>query len=859
MTTLTTVKPCAFYLQGKCTFGDTCRFPHASPVTSTIPARGPFLRSTPKVVTAQQCKYFMRGSCGKGAKCPFSHNGIASAVTNMKPSTASNIPCKFFKLQKCQNGSKCSFSHALEDEPRRSPFQEKAVGEKTGISIRPEIPLPESLTSPKPQVIICRSEHLFERDINGSKVVFGPGPVVHSIETVFETRTVILTNLSPRTSREDILQYIKPAQDCTHLNIDASVIPVTARLEFRTAAQAVTASQYLNGTKVLGSPVSARLDNARVVTDSGSFRSTKVKVSWYKPSRIAWAHYDDLARAKKEAIRLQGKTFDGQTLSVEFQKPTPQQYCSFSIVIKGLPLNFKEENLEKFCHAREVTIGKQSFHARNSYEQVKALLGRYGTLESFDISSQSNKSPKFKVFAHYREWEDAENACTELHKRPQPFLRHSVLLLENVHAIRYDVTQTRYQAVKRELLNLQKRQPIGCKLRIYDEDATVKVCIRGYSASAKAIASLKIALDALVRGQIVKQDDGSILWEASFVESSTQESSLELAKRYKCWIEFDVSQRRVLLFGSPSNCKSVRTIMLKSSVELKKQVHTISLDTQKLRALITGGLRLVEQIVGEDKVRLDLRHRKLTIEGSATTLFNVENTLKSLDRPYLQSGPACPVCLGEPVNPVTLPCGHPYCMECITRHLKDQSKSRYPDCSCFFAEGTTSCKEPIEANILRRFLTPEEEGSLYSAVYLGYIRSHPKEFMNCPTPDCPTIYRRTAGILRCPSCVVKICSSCNVEYHDGVTCAEYEEELDRELAAMESWKKELDVHSCPNCQANLQKQAGCNHVLCIQCNQHICWVCKEGFADSGSCYKHMGVAHGGIGGEYQGRINGSRK
>lgn len=688
-----------------------------------------------------------------------------------------------------------------------------------------------------------------EREFDGSKVTFGPGPTIHSVETVFESRTVILTNFPDASSLEDILQLFETPNGYKRVVFDPKVAPLTARIEFSSVKQAVEASEYLGRKELHGVKLNARMDNARITMDTGSLRSTKVKVSWFKPTRIAWCHYKLHLQARNAVDRLQGKTFDKHKLSIALQ-PINRNYrgSCYSIEIKGLPLEFNEDDLKRFCRAYSVTVGGDSFDGPSSYKQVERVLRTYGTIESIEAANDTGKSNKLVLFAHYREWSEAENSYKALHLQPQSFLRHSKLMVENVHSIRYDIQRPRYEVLKGEILKLQGRQPPGCKLRIYDGTDSNTICVRGYSSSAKALASLKISIEALVQGETLGLDDGSTPWEDQWTRVDVQNALLSLATENGCWIKFDTIHRRVVLFGSPASCKALRLTLLQAFETQRKRRHVIPLDVPMTRGLIKGGLFRIEQIVGEGKSSLDISHRTLTIEGLDKTVVEVKGFLHALQQPsQSQSGPTCPVCLGDPVNPTTLGCSHAYCTECITHYLKTQSTSRSPSCFCLFTEDNEPCGNPIATDVLRRLLTPEEEEGLFKAVYLDYIHSRPKEFLYCPTPDCPTIYRRTTDVLLCPKCMNKICSSCEVKYHDGITCAEYQEELKKELAVIESWKKDLDVRSCPSCKTNLQKEGGCNHSRCTCCSRHICWVCMETFEDSKSCYIHMGARHAGIG------------
>ncbi len=101
----------------------------------------------------------------------------------------------------------------------------------------------------------------------------------------------------------------------------------------------------------------------------------------------------------------------------------------------------------------------------------------------------------------------------------------------------------------------------------------------------------------------------------------------------------------------------------------------------------------------------------------------------------------------------------------------------------------------------------------------------------------------------CPQCRAVVCTVCREVYHEGLSCAEYqaikhEAPEDREFF---KYLKQKGARRCPRdgCGAVIEKDGGCNHMTCLKCGAHICWVCM-GIFDRGEVYTHMQDAHGGI-------------
>ena len=45
------------------------------------------------------------------------------------------------------------------------------------------------------------------------------------------------------------------------------------------------------------------------------------------------------------------------------------------------------------------------------------------------------------------------------------------------------------------------------------------------------------------------------------------------------------------------------------------------------------------------------------------------------------------------------------------------------------------------------------------------------------------------------------------------------------------WIYENSYKQCPKCGAIIEKNEGCNHMSCTNCNYEFCWICMEKYAD----------------------------
>ncbi|KAL8812343.1 MAG: hypothetical protein Q9200_001110 [Gallowayella weberi] len=91
----------------------------------------------------------------------------------------------------------------------------------------------------------------------------------------------------------------------------------------------------------------------------------------------------------------------------------------------------------------------------------------------------------------------------------------------------------------------------------------------------------------------------------------------------------------------------------------------------------------------------------------------------------------------------------------------------------------------------------------------------------------------------CTECTYAFCKVCKAGWHgDFVICdPQRKAKLTAEEEASEEYIR-LHTSHCPTCNAKSQKTHGCNHMICIKCNTHFCYLCSSWLAPNNP-YEHF--------------------
>ena len=705
------------------------------------------------------------------------------------------------------------------------------------------------------------------------EVQFGAGASVMQITTPFESPHVVLSNVPKSFTQDDMLTLTRPLDGL--VKFIAFEATSTATLQFANCDQASKAVRYLDDRPCAQTKLAARLNlRGAVESVSGTLLSRRVKLSWYAPSLVAWANYSTKNHAEKMVDKITAKTFSGRSLSASVTHPgfgerrgtySWSSSSASTVKIKGLPLGTDPFHLARFTQCPSVTIGEPTYEHERGIEQLRRLLSQYGPLESFDLLPVNSGKPKLTAFAQFSSSDAAAKAAKDIHNTKREFLGNNVVWVEQIHSIKYRIPWAQFMMVKNTLDDLQSKHD-GSKLLYYDREKGVvePVCMRIYGSDPKSLGRLKVDVEQVLHGEPFTLD-GKDVWDEYFETPEGAGFIKQINAQSTIFVKCDTRTRTLCLYGDRGHAKRLITRHLEQVVARR---HVLPLEKESIRGLLTGGLKMLTDEIGAEKVVLDVIALTLTIRGDDEDVRKARRAVAAMDdssAAQLDSSleELCPVCFCDPSDPIGLSCGHSYCSTCLKHLLRSHAQtSTFSPVKCAVEmqkDGTTSnssCGAYIPYPTIRDLLSPAEEAMLFEASFLSYVHARPKEFRYCPTPNCSVIYRHNddqkdgGTVLQCPSCLSRICAHCNVEFHEGLTCAEHIYNASGGLEALRRWKAENGVKSCPKCDADLEKIDGCNHITCGVCKTHMCWVCMKTFPVGAQVYTHMRNVHGSIGLDY---------
>lgn len=226
----------------------------------------------------------------------------------------------------------------------------------------------------------------------------------------------------------------------------------------------------------------------------------------------------------------------------------------------------------------------------------------------------------------------------------------------------------------------------------------------------------------------------------------------------------------------------------------------------------------------------DMKRLRLDEEHTAATTPNIEEKPTSPDPPPALN---CSICLENIPEEDYLPlerCGCIFHQSCVLAYISTAiTQHKYP-ITCPQAK----CKAEIHPLDMKERLPAQLYQQLEKTQLDAFMQRNGREIQHCPTPDCPFAFSWTGENPRfkCPACLKIWCLLCKKEYHDGISCKEYNQLTD-EKALDQQFETVIGREGfqlCPTCNAWVEKIDGCNVVRCV-CETEFCYECGVAIDD----------------------------
>ncbi|CAD6593308.1 MAG: hypothetical protein ASARMPRED_007271 [Alectoria sarmentosa] len=713
------------------------------------------------------------------------------------------------------------------------------------------------------------------RNLRGASVMFGPGAQVHDLEFPSDYSAVQMTSLQPKCDAEAFQGFLATLGEIVPLS-SIRVKTVTkppcavasARIRDSGFAQRLKlkADIGVEGTHVPDIAVSILQIGIKSESSANRLQMNTVSCAWYKPSRTAWLHYDNTGKAKYAAKFIARRDFRIAGRKIQTTLQNPERYFGYRETITSVqlgnldastPQSMIERHIPGHLTPVNVFMGKISYSTslHEVEESVKALLSGVGPLDAWE-PNHTTSATQVKAIARFQTGEHARKAVNQLSGQKMPQLANSKLFVSPLISVKFNVPKAMYSVIRGDVDHLKSQiwDAGHVHIKVYlPVDPTQKlIALRLYGEDANAVAKAKSALERILAGDVAMKGEFG-LWDDFFTDPGGLAYLNELSHTHQGYVYRDMRKHRLSLYGSADSKEGIRSALIEKLDCLTEMTHYISLSAEDLKKALQGGFRRIVATLGKQKASLDIRLRPqiITIIGSthdletAQALLNQDVSSKFddlvLDEDTDQ--PDCAVCWTEADDAYRTPCGHFYCASCFASQCTSAGEGDLP-VRCF--GDSANCLQVFEIQKLKTALPSEAFEQLLEDSFTTHVRTNPKSFQYCPTPDCQQIYRISPDgvVFTCPTCLTPICTTCQITSHDGMSCEVYKRVGTQGNDEFRKWKEENDVKDCPVCKVPIEKSYGCNHMECGNCKTHICWVCLETFDEGSKCYGHMQELHG---------------
>lgn len=223
----------------------------------------------------------------------------------------------------------------------------------------------------------------------------------------------------------------------------------------------------------------------------------------------------------------------------------------------------------------------------------------------------------------------------------------------------------------------------------------------------------------------------------------------------------------------------------------------------------------------------------------APAMLDMKDEPDEPNAPQQGSAVMCHICCANgsetviPAAKVTSQCSdlRTICEGCLASYLQEQIRGKCDilnlPCLC-----TSGSKCPVKLGFAHvRKYALKEIFEQYDDLLSRRLLESQDEFIWCSAKGCGSGQLHASQdlhpIVRCYACSARTCFTHGCTWHQGRTCAQYDQDAGQseEVALLQLLENSSStIKKCPQCHQGIQKNDGCDHMTC-RCGHQFCWLC----------------------------------
>ena len=195
-------------------------------------------------------------------------------------------------------------------------------------------------------------------------------------------------------------------------------------------------------------------------------------------------------------------------------------------------------------------------------------------------------------------------------------------------------------------------------------------------------------------------------------------------------------------------------------------------------------------------------------------------------------------------------CQHFFHKKCFRNYLREELKAK-GQIALLAGCPTNGCTYTCDIACFHHLFQGAREDHSMMEKYMyfrisNFVESHP-HYRWCPHCRRPVYYEHTksssngavarsatpppnsekSNVVQCTQCDEEFCFSCGNEAHAPCSCHQLREWLKKECDDSETANYlAAFTKPCPKCGNGIEKNGGCNKMICSRCSGIFCWVCE---------------------------------